>query len=199
MDAGPPRSNAVRERPQRPFQWPRMRPRFILELDCSADTVMEALRSEELPDEHGIAVRYSERHGILTVCEEEQQFWSTELGLTIEDAGPAPDGTPRATRVLGVFSPHPEIWTGYVFTVGVLGVIGAFSSMWAIVQWSLGRTPWAALIPPAAVLLAVLVYLSTLVGQGLALNEMYRLRSYLDERLKAAGARETMISSTRSR
>ena len=91
--------------------------------------------------------------------------------------------------MLGVFSPHPEIWTGYVFAIGLLSLLAVFGVMWAIVQATLGQAPWAGVASLFAVLIGVLVYLSTLVGQSLALGEMYELRSYLDERLDEAQAR----------
>ena len=110
----------------RPVNWPRMRPRFTLEVGCPAEHVMEALHGaadEPAPD---IESRLSERHGVLTLPEAERQFWSTQLGLTVVDAEVADDGVRRATRIHGVFSPHPEIWTAYVFTIGTLTVIGVF-------------------------------------------------------------------------
>ena len=174
---------ATLEDRRRTGNWPRMRPRFILEIDCSAERVMNALRSDTERAEAGVEGRFSERHGVLTLPEDEREFWSTQLGLTIEDAGE------RRTRVLGVFSPHPEIWTGYVFAIGVLAGVAVFGLMYAVVQLSMGSAPWCLLASIIAVLMAGLVYTSTLVGQGLTADEMYRLRSYLDDRLEAAEAR----------
>jgi len=174
---------------RRPFNWPRMRPRFILEVACGADDVMRSLRDGVADDERGFEGRFSDHHAVLTLPEEELQFWSTQLGLRIEDARAREDGTAQPTRVLGVFSPHPEIWTGYVFTIGILAGLAVFGVMWAIVQASLGHAPWALIASLVAVLLGGLVYLSTLVGQSLALGEMYELRSFLDERLEKARVR----------
>lgn len=170
----------------RTINWPRMRPRFILEPGCSAEHVMRALRSDESRTERGVEGRFSTRHGILMLPESERQFWSTQLGLTIEDARPGPDGGMRPTRVLGVFSPQPEIWTAYVFAIGTLALISLCGVMYAVVQLTLGEWPTALLATLVAVLLAALLYTSTLVGQGLAAREMYELRSDLDARLEAA-------------
>lgn len=171
------------------MRWPKMRPRFIVEVSCSAQDVMDALRARLPGNDRGIEGQLSERHGVLTVAAGEQHFWSTQLGLTVEDARIAPGGRVTDARVLGIFSPHPEIWTAFVFAIGTLIALGVFGTMWAIVQLSLGQLPWALLAPLLAVLLAALVYTSTLVGQGLAADEMYLLRAHLDECLAEAEGR----------
>ncbi len=174
---------------ERTVNWPRMRPRFTLELGCTADHVMEALRSDDARDVRRVDGEFSERHGVLRLPEGERQFWSTHLGLTVEDAGPGPSGEERPTRVLGVFSPQPEVWTAYVFAIGILTVICVFGVMCAIVQLTLGHWPWALVASLVALLVGALLYTSTLVGQGLAAGEMYELRRYLDDRLEGAEAR----------
>lgn len=180
----------------RTINWPRMRPRFTVELGCSADHVMGALRSDEFNAGDGIEGTFSEHHGVLTLPEAERQFWSTHLGLTIEVARKDADGQTRPTRVLGVFSPQPEVWTAYVFAVGILMLIGASGLMFAVVQLTLGHAPWGLVASLIAVLVGALVYTSTLVGQGLAAAEMYRLRSHLDDCLEAAEARARRAPAT---
>ncbi len=171
---------------ERTVNWPRMRPRFTLELDCRAEHVMAALRDDTSRLERHIEGEFSERHGVLRLLDADRQFWSTHLGLTVEDAGKTPEGELRPTRVLGVFSPQPEIWTAYVFAIGILTLIGVFGVMMAIVQLTLGGWPWALVASLIAVLVGALLYTSTLVGQGLAAGEMYELRRYLDDRLDVA-------------
>ena len=173
-----------------------MRPRFKLEVGCSADHVMEALRDGSANSVDTIEGHFTERHGTITVPESEREFWSTHLGLTVEDPRPGPDGAPRPTRVLGVFSPHPEIWTAYVFAIGVLAVIALMGVFYAVVQLSMGHAPWALLVPLFMLLVAGLVYTSTLVGQGLALGEMYQLRSHLDACLEDAERRGQQSPAT---
>ena len=173
----------------RPAGWPRMRPRFTTEVSCPSEHVMEALREGSVRNQDWIAGKFSERHGTLTVREEDRQFWSTHLGLTIAEAPLEAEGDTSRTQILGVFSPQPEIWTAYVFAIGLLIVISVFATMWAVVQLTMGQPPWALLVSLFAVLVSALAYTSTLVGQGLALGEMYQLRRYLDECLEDAEAR----------
>lgn len=179
-----------------------MRPRFIIELDCSAECVMEALRAGVERNEKVIEGQFSERNGELTLPAQERKFWSTHLGLTIEDAVAAGEDGPRPTRVLGVFQPRAEIWTAYVFAVGVLVVLGVFGIMVAVVQLTMGHGPWGLLASLLVALIGGLVYTSTLVGQGLALGEMYHLRRRLDDyledaRVRGRGEAQTAVDSAR--
>jgi len=173
----------------RTANWPQMRPRFVVELPCDADQVMASLRDGLADAAEDVGGQLSERHAVLHVPDAQRRFWSTQLGLTVEPGPPCPDGGPGPTRVLGIFSPHPEIWTGFVFAVGTLIGIGVFGSMYAVVQLTMGHTPWALLAPVLSTLVGALVYTSTLVGQGLAAAEMYVLRVHLDEWLEDARQR----------
>jgi hypothetical protein len=187
------------------MNWPRMRPRFIVDIDCSVQDVMESLRERIRDNPRGIEGQLSEQHGVLTVAEEDRQFWSTQLGLTVEDRRLEPGAGGPRTRVLGIFSPHPEIWTAFVFAIGTLAGVGGFGLMYGIVQLALQWTPWALLTPLLAALVGGLVYTSTLVGQGLAAEEMHLLRVLLEECLADAEAaakepaREPEVGGRRAR
>jgi hypothetical protein len=169
-----------------PATWPRMRPRFILELNCDADPVMDALRAGVARDEKLIEGKFSERHAVLTLPEADLRFWSTHLGIEVEAVCATSSDGPALTRVLGIFQPRPEIWTAYVFAIGILVLIGVFGVMVAVVQITLGYGPWGLLASLFAAPIGGLVYTSTLVGQGLALGEMYHLRRRLDDYLDDA-------------
>jgi len=158
-----------------------MRPRFIIHVSCGADEVMSALREGASRAENEVETSFSERHGVIRIPKQRRRFWSPQLGLTIE-AGSQPGGA----EVLGIFTPQPEIWTGFVFAIGTLITIGVFGMMYGIVQLSLGWPAWAFLTPVIATVLGALVYTATLVGQGLGAGEMYRLRSFLDRCLENA-------------
>ncbi len=159
---------------------------------------------------------FSRKHGTLRVSGDKMHFWSPCLDLTIIEADDSSthgtdtrgESDPRpvdvksaagpATKVWGTFSPRPEIWVGFVFAIGVCAVIAFISLLFAIAQLMLGHTPWALLVPIGAILVGVGVYTSAIVGQGLSIGEMYRIRSYLDECLKEAESRAQLHPPTRT-
>jgi hypothetical protein len=171
---------------ERTINWPRMRPRFFVDVSCGAEPIMDALRSGGADRGRSIEGHFSVRHGTLMMPEADRQFWSTRLDLTVDEEHTGADGTTVPTRVFGVFCPNPEIWQVYVFAMGTLAVLGICGLIYGFVQLALGHLPWALLVPLLCALIGALVYTSTLVGQGLAAPEMYELRSYLDDRLKEA-------------
>jgi hypothetical protein len=154
-----------------------MRPRFAVELACTIEDVMSTLRQRLPENVQGLEGVFSKRHGVLSFPEERRQFWSPQLGLTVESI----DGAEHATRVRGVFSPQPQIWTAFVFVYLTLFVLGFFGLMYGFAQLALDHAPNALLVPLVTTVLAAGAYAATFVGQGLGAEEMYHLRAYLDD------------------
>ncbi|HIG70029.1 MAG TPA: hypothetical protein EYG46_05435 [Myxococcales bacterium] len=70
---------------------------------------------------------------------------------------------------------------------GVGAVLSLLALLFAIPQIMLGESPWAFWISVVAILVAIGIYTSALVGQGLSADESDRIRSDLDECLREAG------------
>ena len=171
-------------------------------------------RLEENPQE--VEGSFSRKHGTLHVSGDKQHFWSPCLDLTVIEAdepSAEADGSSleaggyssesngkggASTKVWGTFSPRPEIWVGFVFAIGVCAVISFLSMLFAVAQMMLGNAPWALLVPVIAILVAIGIYTSAIVGQGLSIGEMYLIRSYLDECLKEAELRTRLNPPTRT-
>jgi len=162
---------------------PRMRPTFDLR-HPSPEAILERLRplADAHPTLSGVFFR---RHAVLRVREEARHFWSPQLDLEVRR--PEPDEDDEAPRLHGRFSPHPHVWTLFMAIYGVLGLLGLAGLIGGLSQWTLGMTPWALLGVPAALALGGFVYGATFIGQGLGAEEMYALRSLLDDAAEEAG------------
>lgn len=172
---------------------PRMRPGFTLAATCPGAEVSEALRSRLSIQGSGIEGELSNRHAFLRVREADRRFWSPYLEITIDpgdEGGSRRDEPERTAQLRGTFSPKPEIWTGIVFSIGTLVVISTISLFFGVAQLVLGQTPWVWVVPFVALLLAVGIWTAGLVGQGLAADEMYRLRAFVDSCVEEAEARQ---------
>lgn len=137
---------------------------------------------------------FSSCHGVLRMARAKSRFWTPCLDLTIEDADPGKETTENRrgrAKLWGTFSPRAEIWTSFVFAIGTLVILSIFAAVFGIAQLVLGHPPWALLVPVGASLAAGLLYLSALVGQGLSISEMYRLRAFVDDCLREAENAET--------
>jgi hypothetical protein len=153
---------------------------------------MTAFRRRLVVDAEEVEGKFSTRHGVLRIPDTKSRLWTPCLDLTVEDRDTAdcetqePGPQARQSKLWGTFSPRAEIWTGFVFSIGTLVIVSIFSVVYGIAQIALGHTPFALLIPVVAVMIAVLLYLSALIGQGLSISEMYRLRAFVDDCLREA-------------
>jgi len=159
-----------------------MRPRFGIDLRCDAGRLMEVMESRLENDAEQITGTFSKRHAVLRLPDSQRHFWTPQLSVQVEELRDAPG----YIHVQGIFSPNPSIWTAFVFTYGVLFMIGLCGAMYGVAQLSLGQAPWGFAAVPTMVAVAAFVYGAAYIGQGLALTEMYLLRRYLDECLDAA-------------
>jgi hypothetical protein len=165
-----------------------MRPSFRVAADCSAAALRDTIERHLISDAEDVEGDLSARNGFLRIPEARRRFWTPCLELTIEDCSAAgkTTGDGARTRLWGTFSPRAEIWTAFVFAIGTLVIVSVFTGVYGLAQLVLGRPPVALLVPVGAVLAALLLYLSALVGQGMSISEMYRLRAFVDDCLREA-------------
>ena len=178
---------------------PRMRPSFRVEAACNAERLKSTIGRQLVLDAEDVEGQLSERHGVSWIPEAKRRFWTPCLELTIEGVkgaeGDSADEGAGHSKLWGTFSPRAEIWTAFVFAIGTLIILSIFATVYGIAQLALGRTAYALLVPLGSVLLAALLYLSALVGQGLSISEMYRLRAFIDDCFREA---ETDHSKSRN-
>ncbi len=168
---------------------PRMRPSFTLEVACRGEDAMQILGARLAANPHGVEGSFSRRHGVLCMPEANRRFWSPCLDLTIEEIATSLHGRSPLVRVWGTFSPRPEIWTSFVFAIGTLAIAAFAGLFFGIAQILSGHPPWAWVwgVPLLAPVLAAGLYVSALVGQGLAADDMHRMRAYVEACLGEAG------------
>lgn len=100
-------------------------------------------------------------------------------------------------RIWGTFSPRAEIWTALVFSIGTLAGVGVFATMIGLAQLGLGWTPSALLALPVVLVASLALQLAALIGQGLSVAEMYRLRAFFDDCLRDTTAAEARAEPLR--
>jgi len=150
-----------------------MRPRFELQLPVTREAWLNALRSALQNDPESLRGQVFRKHAVVEMRDGERTFWSPYLNLEVEDE---PDGS----VIRGRFSPHPNVWTMFMAVYILLAIVALGGLSYGMVQYTLGQSPWALLIAPAAVALFGFVYGATLIGQGLGAEQMYTMRSLVD-------------------
>jgi len=94
-----------------------LRPRFQLELEQSAATILEEFRKElkEKPCEY--PSKFSDGHVSIDVPIKNAHFWSPQLNVEVVSL------TESSCLVKGLFGPKPQVWTLFMFVHFVLGFL----------------------------------------------------------------------------
>lgn len=153
---------------------PRMRPPFKRVVPLSAPRLMEEIRSRLAGPQCQIVGHVLKRHVELTIRPEHRHFWSPHLSVDVFEEE-------RGTLLRGRYGPHPNIWTGFMATYGVLLMFALVATVFGLSQWNLGWSPWALLGLPICALGAGVTWLSSLLGQRAAAAQMEQLGLFFDE------------------
>lgn len=159
--------------------FPRVRPRFDIPLlrGESERFLLALIQQLRRPDSPAQG-RVLNDHVELTTCAQAYHVWSPRLQLHVIR-------TEEGEEMLsGQFSPHPNVWTGFMALYGTLALGVLFALAFGVSQWSLDMTPWALWGALIAVVLMGLTYGAAFIGQGLGAEEMYTLRVFLDDSLR---------------
>jgi len=150
-----------------------MRPRFELQLPVDRELWLGVLKSLLDDDDGTLRGQVFRKHAVVQMQDGQRTFWSPYLNLEVKDE---PDGS----AIRGRFSPHPNVWTMFMGVYILLAIVALGGLSYGIVQYTLGQSPWAFAIVPAAVAMFGFVYGATLIGQGLGAQQMYTMRSLVD-------------------
>ncbi|MCB9763637.1 MAG: hypothetical protein H6739_27965 [Alphaproteobacteria bacterium] len=152
----------------------RMRPTFQMVVPLPPVEVLQRVR-EALDEPECLCAGTMGGHGFeLMVDEMHRHFWSPWLTVEVR---PHDQGAKLWAR----FSPQPQVWTLFIALYATTAVIGIGGAVYGMAQATLDQTPTAMWAVPAAGLLALIIYVSSFVGQGLGGAQMYVLRRFLDQ------------------
>jgi len=168
-----------------------LRPTFSLDLDRPSREVLSQafdrlaraavqLRKTQIPG-GGRTTTPAHDHFILTVPEAQQHFWSPWLSVDVSPQG-------SGSHVFARFMPHPSVWTAFMFGYLALSIAVLFSLVFALALSNSGGSPWTLAITGGAVVIMVLMWWASQVGQRLARAQMEELRQILETALSGEPA-----------
>lgn len=150
-----------------------MRPRFVIPLkkaDGACFQRLEKMLAEENAPYSGQVLR---EHAYIQLPSDQRSLLSPYLNLNIiEEEGQC--------SLVGRFTPHPHVWTGFMAIYGILAMIGLAGLMYGLAQMTVQETPWGLWAVPFCVALIAFVYGAAIIGQGLTSDEMYSMRAYIE-------------------
>ena len=159
-------------------QRPRMRPTFALAIQDDGRKVLDNLDRLLARDEDRITGQVLKGHACLRVARDQRSLLSPFLTLDVVE----PPGDPGGGAILkGRFSPHPNVWTGFMGVYVFLVCTAIAGAMYGWAQLTVDEYPWGFWFIPGAAALYAFVYGAAVIGQGLTADEMYELRALVDE------------------
>lgn len=150
------------------MQIPPMRPTFLIEFPVSPEQAIKCLSM--LVNDHDLPIegRIAGNHLMLVIPPKRRHFWSPWLNIEVHACD-------DRSSVKGRFSPNPSVWTGFMLTYLALGTLVLFALLFGLSQWMMGKPPTAITLAAIPTLIAVVLYLASLIGQRIAIDQMNEL------------------------
>ena len=155
-----------------------LRPTFHLESDLTTEEVVRRIQGSfsnrtGTSSSNDYQGQFTGNHAMISILEAKRHFWSPWMHLEIRN-----DEQHRI--IAGRFSPHPSIWTGFMFAFLAIACLTMFAAMFGVSQQMSGQTPWAYYVIPICLLVAAVLWFVSKTGQALAHDEMEQMRSKIE-------------------
>ncbi len=152
---------------------PRMKPKFVIPLEKNEEVVFERLdrllKSQRFP----VNGQVLKKHAFVQLPKEKRSFLSPYLNLSLKKQN-------NKMLLVGRFSPHPHVWTGFMLVYSILAFIGIGGFVYGWAQSLIGESAIMMWGGPLSLVVIAFVYGAALIGQGLTSDEMYILRNVVD-------------------
>ncbi len=159
------------------MQIPPMRPTFTIEFPIDSDSALSRLETLVRDEDYPIEGRVAGNHLMLVIPTKRRHFWSPWLHLEVHEVA-------AGSIVKGRFSPNPSVWTGFMLTYIAMGTLVFFAGMFGLSQWMMNKPPSALMFMIIPILIAMVMYWSSLIGQRIADEQM---RELYDASMNALG------------
>ncbi len=162
----------------------RARPRFRWTTAISQEEVVERIRANleaGVCNCHGDVRR---DHALILIDPEIRHFWSPTLDLSFRS-------TEEGTTISGIFGPHPEVWTLFVFLWSAMVAVWIGGAMLGGVQWFIGESPDGIWIVLAASMGLGISCAVNILGRRTGEDQMEKMRGFLTQTVDPAQIHHT--------
>lgn len=158
---------------------PLLRPTFTIPLAGPREGAVASIR-ERLAAAPELAGRWrgKGRWAEVYLPETERRIWSPYLSVRLDEEG-------AGCTLFGRFSPHPEVWTFFMFLYVLVAFIVLFGATLGYVQWASGERAWGLWAVWIGVPVLGLIHGASAMGVKLAQAQMRRLRGELEGVLRS--------------
>jgi hypothetical protein len=155
----------------------RIRPRFKVCSDKSPIEIQQRIEARLQSHPEDCTGMLIPNYFTLKIPYEQRHFWSPQLSLHLEEE----EGQ---TVIRGLYGPHPNIWALFTFGYAAVGLLTLFMMMISLSKWSLGKSAMELWTLPFFILITIILYLSSQVGQKLGVEETFTIHHFLEKALE---------------
>ncbi len=155
----------------------RLRPRFERFTTTDLTVVRERLRDAIRTSDGALTGEVLDTHAQVMIGDARRHSWSPYMTLSFV---PVDDTDGERLRVRGLFGPHPALWTMIATLYGFCAFIAFVGLMVGWSQWIIDRPPWGLWLIPIGAVIALVLIVVSMSGQGLANDEMHELAALVD-------------------
>ena len=157
----------------------RTRPRFKIFTDLEAETCAKQLKSQLKIENQIFQGNINNEVANIWIKTEHNEFWKPYLSLRIEKEN-------HQTVIRGVFGPSAAVWTFFMFLYFIFSItFMVFITIWIVTkQIKSTDFPWAIHVAILSIILLLISFFATKIGQIKAKSEMEQLRDFAEKTIE---------------
>ena len=157
----------------------RTRPRFKIFTDLETQTCAEKLKSQLKIENQIFQGNINKEVANIWIKTEHNEFWKPYLSLRIEKEN-------HQTVIRGVFGPSAAVWTFFMFLYFIFSItFMVFITIWFVTkQIKSTDFPWAIHVAILSIILLLISFFATKIGQIKAKSEMEQLRDFAEKTIE---------------
>ena len=157
----------------------RTRPRFKIFTDLEAETCAKQLKSQLKIENQIFQGNINKEVANIWVKTQHNEFWKPYLSLRIEKEE-------NQTVIRGIFGPSSAVWTFFMFLYFIFGItFMVFITIWFVTkQIKSTDFPWAIHVAILSIILLLISFFATKIGQIKAKSEMEQLRDFAEKTIE---------------
>lgn len=152
----------------------RVRPRIRLESELSSEEITNRIREKLKSDDCYCNGQVTANFATIYPPSEDQHYWSPQLTITLEESE-------NSTLVRGLYGPHPQVWTMFVFFYSIIGFVTLIVSMVGLSYWSLDQPAGILWVVPGLFLLFLSLFLVAYFGQRFGHKQLTSIHRFLED------------------
>ena len=157
----------------------RTRPRFKIFTDLEAETCAKQLKSQLTIENQIFQGNINKEVANIWVKTQHNEFWKPYLSLRIEKEE-------YQTVIRGIFGPSSAVWTFFMFLYFIFSItFMVFITIWFVTkQIKSTDFPWAIHVAILSIILLLISFFATKIGQIKAKSEMEQLRDFAEKTIE---------------